>query len=237
MSREALRSSRREASSRPAGSPPSPASHAESRSEAARARLLVCQSTAFVLLGDAERVVEVLERAAPLIDEKREPRQAFAQRFNLAAGFCDLQRYGEAENLLHRIREMAVELGNELDITRTLWLDAKIKAGFGDLTAACAAFEQVRRALEEQKIASDYAVASLDLAAVHLDQGRTAEVKQLAEGMWWILQSQKVHKQALAALKLFCDAAKKEEADAGWVRRLSAYLTRARGNPRLRFEP
>ncbi len=72
---------------------------------------------------------------------------------------------------------------------------------------------------------------------VHLEQGRTAKVKQLAEGMWWIFQDQQVHEEALAALKLFCDAARKEETEAGWVRRLLAYLSRARGNPRLRFEP
>ena len=210
---------------------------AESRSEAARARLLLKESTALGLMGDTERLVEVLERAAPLIDERREPRLLWVHNFNLAVGLCDLERYGEAQDLLPRVREMAVELGNELDLTRTLWLDAKIKAGFGFLEEACAAFEQVCRVLADQKIAYDCAMASLDLAVVHLVQGHTREVKQLAEDMWWIFRAQEVHEEALAALKLFCDAARREEADAGWVRRLRAYLSRARGNPRLRFEP
>jgi hypothetical protein len=45
-----------------------------------------------------------------------------------------------------------------------------------------------------------------------------------------------VHKEALAALSLFCQVAKEEEAEADWTRRLVKYLYRAQNNPSLRFE-
>ena len=87
-----------------------------------------------------------------------------------------------------------------------------------------------------EKIAYDYALVSLELAALHLEQGRTGLVKEIAEEMLWIFEGEKVHKEALAALTLFRQAATVEEARAEWTRRMVKYLYRAQSNPRLRFE-
>ena len=51
-----------------------------------------------------------------------------------------------------------------------------------------------------------------------------------------IFEAQGVHREALAALRLFCEAAQSEEATAGLARRVMEYLNRARLNPELRFE-
>jgi hypothetical protein len=45
-----------------------------------------------------------------------------------------------------------------------------------------------------------------------------------------------VHREALSALKVFCEAAEKEELTVDMIRRLGAYLTEARHDPGLRFE-
>lgn len=54
--------------------------------------------------------------------------------------------------------------------------------------------------------------------------------------MWWIFRAQGVHEEALAALRLFCEAARREEVEAGWVRHLLDHLYRAQDDPTLRFE-
>jgi hypothetical protein len=51
-----------------------------------------------------------------------------------------------------------------------------------------------------------------------------------------IFEAQGVHQEALAALRLFYEAAKKEEATAALARRVAEYLRKARYNPELRFE-
>jgi hypothetical protein len=61
-------------------------------------------------------------------------------------------------------------------------------------------------------------------------------VRQLATGMAWIFASHDVHREALAALSLFCQAVEREVATAQLARRVLAYLERARGDPGLRFE-
>ena len=88
-----------------------------------------------------------------------------------------------------------------------------------------------------REIAYDAALASLELAILYLEDGRTAEVRTLARQMLWIFRAQGVHREALVALKLFCEAAEREQATADLARRVADYLERARNNPHLRFEP
>ena len=126
-----------------------------------------------------------------------------------------------------QIREMVVELGKELDATRTLWLEGKIKAGFGDLEAACAVFENVRQSLAKQKIAYDCAVVTLELAVLHLKEGRTAEVQELTRQLLPLFQAQKVSRKALATIKLFCEAVEKETITAEVAQGFLADLRRA----------
>ncbi len=58
----------------------------------------------------------------------------------------------------------------------------------------------------------------------------------LAEELLAIFRAQKVHREALAALTLFYQAARKETATAELARRLGDYLYRAQHRPELRFE-
>jgi hypothetical protein len=51
-----------------------------------------------------------------------------------------------------------------------------------------------------------------------------------------IFKAQKVEREALAALKIFCDAAKRETATVELARRLVKFLYRAQHDPELRFE-
>ena len=66
--------------------------------------------------------------------------------------------------------------------------------------------------------------------------GRTAEVREIAEEMLWIFKAQEVHREALAALRLFCEAAQQETATVALARQVERYLRRAQLDPGLRFE-
>jgi hypothetical protein len=94
----------------------------------------------------------------------------------------------------------------------------------------------VRRVFLEHPLPYDYALASLDLSLVLLEEGRTAEVRTLAEEMLSVFAAQQVHREALAALRLFCEAAKQEAATVELARRVERFLRRAQLDPGLRFE-
>jgi len=187
--------------------------------------------------GDYERALEVLSEAEPLLDERDDPRAPAILSFNRAVNLCHLGRYKEAQALLPGTREMAVGLGNELDLIRVLWLEGRIEIGLERREEALPALEQVRRYFTAKQIAYDAALASLDVAVLYLEEGRTGKVKRLAEEMVWIFKAQGVHKEALTALKLFCEAASREEATAELTRRVLEFLNKARHNPGLWFGP
>ncbi len=81
----------------------------------------------------------------------------------------------------------------------------------------------------------DAAMVTMELVLLYLRQDRTADVKRAAEEMVPIFHAQDVHREALAALVLFQDAARREELTVRKVHEIAAYLREARGNPGLRF--
>jgi tetratricopeptide (TPR) repeat protein len=202
----------------------------------ARGRLLIQKATNLKLKGEHEPAIAILRQAEALIAGSRDPRLSWMVRFTLATNLNQLGRHGEAKALLPGVRKLAVELANELDLIRVLWLDAEIATGLRRREEAISALEQVRRYFTTAEIAYDAALASLELAILYLEEGRTAEVGRLAEEMFWIFKAQGVHQEALAAIRLFCEAVKREEVTAEMARHIVDYLGKARHRPELRFE-
>ncbi|MEO6192953.1 MAG: hypothetical protein ABIS20_08090, partial [Thermoanaerobaculia bacterium] len=201
-----------------------------------RPNLLINKARLLEWAGDYESALETLEGAAPQVLQQGDPRLLFMLRHNCASNLMHLGRYAEAEALLPEIQSLAVQFNNELDGVRLHWLKGRIAAGLGKLEEALVALSQVRAEFAARGTSYDSALATLELAVLYLERGRTWEVKTLARQMAPIFHAQGVHREALAALKLFCEAAEKEAATIELARRVTEYLYRAQHNPSLRFE-
>jgi tetratricopeptide (TPR) repeat protein len=201
-----------------------------------KGEILLTKATIHEMLGDPEAAVVVLAEAALLFDPVRQPRNACSVRFDLLVALCGLQRFEETEQKLREVRELAERLGGALDLTRVVWLEGKVAAGLGRAAKAEMAFRQARQEFEQRELTVNYALVSLELAMVLLEQGRTGEVRTLAEEMLAIFRAQQVEREALAALRLFCEAAKQETATVELARRVVKFLERAQHDPELRFE-
>lgn len=200
-----------------------------------RAEILLAKAAIHKILGDPEASTAALFQAAPLINADLQPRNAFALRFNLLEDLCQLGRAAEAAPRLPEVRALAERLGEELDLTRVVWLEGKVAAGIGRTAEAQTALERVRRVFSQRELAFDFALVSLELALLLLEQGRTAEVRALAGQMMWIFRAQGVHRETLAALRMFCDAAKRGAATANLARQVVSFLHRAQLDPGLTF--
>jgi tetratricopeptide (TPR) repeat protein len=200
-----------------------------------RGEIFLSKAAVFQILGDPEGSAAALSEAAPLVDLVSQPRTAFGLRFNLLVDLCLLERFEEAEPGLPEVQALAMRLGEELDLTRVVWLNGKIAAGLGRHKDAQGAFEQVRRVFSRRSLTLDYALVSLDLAVLLLEEGRTVEVKTLAEEMLQVFRTQKVEREALAALRLFCDSVQRETVTTELARRVVRFLHRTQHDPELSF--
>jgi tetratricopeptide (TPR) repeat protein len=206
---------------------------AQTDSEACR--VLAKQAFTLEEMGDHRLALEALKKALLLVDGTREPRQLFGLQFNQAMILCRLGLYREAAELLPEVRESAIELRNGLDLIRVRWLDARVARAKGCRTNAIEALTQVRAEFTALKLTYDAALSTLELASLYLEEGRTSEVKALAREMAPIFKAQGVHKEALAALRLFCEAVERETVTLELANRLVDYLEKARHDPGLRF--
>jgi hypothetical protein len=133
----------------------------------------------------------------------------FALRYNMADDLCKLQRFAEAAERLREIGELALHQGAELDGLRVALLGARVAAGLGRKTEAIAGLTRVRQSFTDLQLPYEAGLSSLELAVLWLETGRTTEVKELAMAMAWIFKSKGIHREALAALQLFREAAER----------------------------
>lgn len=182
--------------------------------------------------GRPEQAIAVLREALTQIELEREPRLGLVAQQNLVARLQDLGRSEEALSLLPKVRRLTIEIGSRFELLRLRWLEGKILLSLGHEGRAEAAFMEVRKGFTDLEAAYDMATVSLDLAALYLRQGRTAEIKRLAAEMLPIFESRDVHQEALAALMLFKRAVEMESLTARMVEEVADVLQRARRKPR-----
>ncbi len=199
-------------------------------------RALLKKGYTLEVMGEYERAVETLLLAAPLVSRKADSRLESILSGNLALNYCHLGRFAEAAALADRVRTAALETGDEIEALRMTWTQGRIAAGLGRSEEARSLLAQARRGFAARDMDYDTALALLEEAALLLDEGNAAEVKTLAQELAAVFKSKGVHREALAALRLFREVAEREEATAELARRVLRYLFRARHDQGLRFE-
>ena len=138
--------------------------------------------------------------------------------------------------MLDEVRALTVSRGDEIESIRVVWLQGRIAAGLRQTGEARNFLAQARREFAARKMDYDVALSLLEEAALLLAERRTAEVKGLAGELAVVFDSRGVHREALAALRLFQQAAEMEQATAELARRILRFLFRAQYDQGLRFE-
>lgn len=186
--------------------------------------------------GDVEGEIALLRRALELLSPEREPRTFLAARHNLISALCEAGRPRDAFALLFHTRPLYLKLGDRLNLLRLRWLEGTVALGLRRHEQAAVAFHEVREAFLDLGLDYDAALASLDLTEVYALQGRTADVRRLAEETLDVFQSRSIHREALGALAVLHQAARLEQAGIALVREVSRFLRKARTRPDLRFD-
>ncbi len=209
---------------------------AVARSSRFRVEVLVNRAKLFGDLGDLRQAVGILRGLNESIRSDEEGRVRLWIRHNLADGLSRLGQMEEAAALLPEARSLCLKYGGELNLFRVLWTEGRIAAGQGDVSAGIATLSRVRGEFASRNLGYDTALVSLELAVCYAGLGRSDQVKILARHMAPIFQAQDVHREALAALTLFRQAAERERVTEAFAREVLLYLRRARFEPDLRFD-
>lgn len=209
---------------------------AADRQGALTGHLLVKKAKTLEEMGELEAAASLLREAETHIDPQRDPHLFLCLRHNFVDYLSKLQRFEDAEALLPEVRALSSRQGNQLDILRLRWVEARVADGLGRTKQAIEILTQVRGEFHSRRMDYDTALVSLELAAIFAREGNTDQVKTLARHMTPIFQGKAISREALAALALFRKAAETEKVTAELATRLLDFLYRARLNPELRFE-
>jgi tetratricopeptide (TPR) repeat protein len=198
--------------------------------------ILLNRAVTYQHQGNHEEALRVLARAEKAIDGERQPRLLYGVLFNRTSNLLLLGRTEEAAPLVPEVRRLADQLANDIDGIRTTWLEANCASGLGRRGEALAKLAEVRQGFVEKSLPFDYALAGLDETLLYREEGRFPEIQSLAAEILKFFKAQNVHREAIAAILLFKEAAEQEKVTAGLVQRLKTYLSEARRRPGVRFE-
>lgn len=198
-------------------------------------RALMVKGVVFQRNNEPETAAACFRESLFLLDSVREPRLMVASQCNLILCLHEGGRSAEAAALVEDARRLVVEVGKRSDLLRIDWVGGRVAAATDKEEEAERLFLEVRDAFIADDLVFDAALISLDLAALYARQGRTADVKRLAAEILPIFRSREVHREALAALIAFEQAAEREQLTLGLVEEISSYLKKVRANPQLRF--
>lgn len=204
-------------------------------SAAFRIQVLVSKAKLLEEVGQLEEAAAILFGVKDAAPVDLEPKLLFHIWHNLADTLSKLGRFEEAATFLPEARRHCRQGGGELNRIRLSWTEARIVAGRGAAEEGMALLSRVRGEFAAREMAYDAALVSLELAVFYAEEGRLDQVKTLARHMAPIFQAQEVHREAVAALTLFRQAAERERVTGEFARDVLLYLRLARHNPELRF--
>ena len=199
-------------------------------------RAMVTKAKVLEEMGELEEALRLLREASPLVDPAREPRLFLCVEHNRLDFLAKLGRPVEARALLPKVKALSEELGNDLDLLRLTWAEGHLHTAVGEIPEAIHLLTQVRADFIARGIGFDAALVTLDLSMAYLKAGNTSAVAELAREMLPLFEAQDVHREALAALAVFQQAALQQKATLALTEKVAGYLMRARKNPGLQFD-
>jgi tetratricopeptide (TPR) repeat protein len=200
-----------------------------------QALTLLTASGAFSAWGDPNKALDAVVTGRALLDTPADPRVALSFRHNEAWFLEEVGRLEESRRAAEEARALAAQFPDSFTQLRLQWLEGRLCRSEGRSDDAIAHFRTVQDAFLAEQNPYDAALVSLDLAALYLQAGRHSEVADLATAMAAAFESLGVHREALAAWRLFADACQRQAASVGFAKNLARYLDQARHDPEFGF--
>ncbi|MBV8201912.1 MAG: hypothetical protein JOZ15_14935 [Acidobacteria bacterium] len=180
--------------------------------------------------------VDLIFEGLASLDREIEPRLALTARHELAWYLAECGHCDQAQRQLDSVRQGLLAGDDARTELRMEWLETRIAHRSGRWPEAEQRLGRLLQRCVEAGLGYEAALVMLDLAGLHLEQGKRVEIRRVAEDVLPVVLSLDVHRQAAAALLTFQQAAEGDRLTRALVSDIAAYLQRARKNPRLSFQ-
>jgi len=137
-------------------------------------------------------------------------------------------RRKEALRAIRKARALYEHCGDGPSLVRLRHLEGKIEESLGEMQAAEAAFLEARQGFLHHGLGDEAAAVLLDLALLYQREGRTHEIRRLAEELLPILRAGQIRQGVAAALLFFRDLVETGRATAEVLFAVSRYLSAPR---------
>jgi len=185
---------------------------------------------------EPEKALELLARALGTIDVQRDPRLVFQTLHNLLLFHVELGSFEQAQAQLTAMQHLYERYAGRIDQIKLTWIEGQIAAGLGESVKAEEILLRARDEFDGAGLGYNAALVSLDLAALRLQQGRTAEVRRLVEDMVATFRGVGVDREAIAAVLMLRDAAEHDRASVEMLRAVAGLLHRLQAGPAPRLD-
>jgi tetratricopeptide (TPR) repeat protein len=190
------------------------------------ARTLISKGISSGYAFHVEEAIQLLCRGLKLLDGSHDPRLVLVAIHNLTWCLVECGRATEADRIFRQSRRLFAHHAEHLDIVKAHWLEGRIAAGIGNDEYAENRFLVVRAHFEKAQLPYDVALVSLDIAALWLRSGRTAEIRELIEQTITIFQTRKIRREAIGMLIVLREALRRDRATEALLRTIASKLLR-----------
>ena len=193
-----------------------------------RPEILMSKALTYGEAGDLEASARIFREAIASVERRSAPRLYYALHHNLLDALSKAGMTEEAKALLPEVRDLAREGSQPMDVPRFRWIEARIRARAGERPEAVATFDEVRQDFLRRELFFDSALVSLELSHLYLSAGEHDAVHNIASDLLPVFEAQKMPRETLAALSLFCRAAEAKLATADLALWTLRYLEETR---------
>lgn len=200
------------------------------------ARVLIQIGTLYVIMQDVPAALQADKAALALLPVEEHQALHLGARLNYANHLFEAGEPLRARDVLDY--EFTLYVTEADSYTRLLfdWLQARLAGALGEPKKAESGLLAVRNELVRQGQGFDVAIACLDLAALYYELDRPEDVQRIAAQAVELFQAHALHREALAALMLFLEAARARTVTEDTLRQVSRFLQDAQRDPAARFQ-
>lgn len=170
--------------------------------------------------GEAATAIATQREVLALLDPADDSYTKVTALSNLALALCDAGRFAEASAVIAAHEPLYRRHDSPRWRVKEGVLRGRIAHGLGRARQAERLFRAARERAMEQRDFFTASLASLELATLFLEEGRSHELREVAALLGPVFEAHDLRQEATAALLLFTRAALSEEITAETVRRL-----------------